>query len=130
MTDGHTPRDPLLPNRCSPLATRYSLQLRFEAYVATPLGEFANRTSPRERIWLVDAGEREAQLRWLLLAPNLRGHGLGRRLVEETIAFSRVAGYESIFLWTVKELVAAGRLYAALGFRVTFEETHELWGGR
>ena len=115
---------------------------RFEAYVATPLGEFANRTSPRERIWLVDAdgelsgcvaiveaGDREAQLRWLLLAPNLRGLGLGRRLVEETITFSRAAGYESVFLWTVKELTAAGRLYASLGFRVTFEEVHDLWGG-
>jgi len=114
----------------------------FEAYVAAPLGAFAARRKPRERIWLVDddAGElaasigiveanpREAQLRWLLVAPALRGRGVGHRLIEEAVNFSRAAGYASIFLLTVNALTAAARLYDAFGFEVTHEEPHELWG--
>ena len=95
----------------------------FEAYVAAPLGEFAKRKNPRERVWLVDrddelcasiaiveANECEAQLRWLFLKPEVRGQGLGRRLVTEAVEFSREAGYASIFLWTVKELPIASAL--------------------
>jgi GNAT superfamily N-acetyltransferase len=113
----------------------------FEAYVAGPLAEFALSHSERERIWIVDEGgkltgsvaiveasEEEAQLRWLLLVPHLRGHGLGRMLVEEAVDFCREAGYGSVFLWTVEGLDAALHLYESLGFELTEEETHPIWG--
>jgi len=113
----------------------------FDSYVAIPLAEFALRKSPRERIWIVEnegriagsvavvrSSEREAQLRWLLLSPDLRGRGLGRRLVEEAVAFCREAGYSSVFLWTVDTLPVAGRLYRSAGFREMEKVTHELWG--
>jgi cytosine/creatinine deaminase len=113
----------------------------FDSYVAIPLAEFALRKSPQERIWIVEnegriAGcvavvrfsEKEAQLRWLLLHPDLRGLGLGRRLVEEAVAFCRDAGYKSIFLWTVDTLPAAAGLYRSAGFRETERVSHELWG--
>ena len=113
----------------------------FEAYVAGPLAEFALAPGERERIWLVDrdgslagsiaivqASQREAQLRWLLLHPDLRGLGLGGRLVREAISFCRECGYASVFLWTVSALVAAARLYEACGFWVTEEHTRMLWG--
>jgi GNAT superfamily N-acetyltransferase len=67
-------------------------------------------------------------LRWLLLTPELRGQGLGRRLVQESIDFARAAGYTSIFLWTVKELIPAGQLYRSLGFELTEEASHDAWG--
>ena len=67
-------------------------------------------------------------MRWLLLHPDLRGRGLGRRLVEEAVAFSREAGYSSIFLWTVDSLPAAAGLYKSAGFREKEKVTHELWG--
>jgi len=113
----------------------------FDSYVAIPLAEFAKRSSPRERIWIVENtenivgsaaivsfSETEAQLRWLLLHPCVRGLGLGRRLVEDALDFCRGAGYLSVFLWTVDTLPIAARLYRSVGFKQTQTLTHELWG--
>jgi N-acetylglutamate synthase-like GNAT family acetyltransferase len=113
----------------------------FDAYVAIPLAEFAKSKSPRERIWIVEKegriigsaaivkfSEKEAQLRWLLLHPEVRGRGLGRRLVEEALDFCRDVGYSSVFLWTVNTLPIAAQLYQSVGFKQTDELTHELWG--
>ena len=113
----------------------------FDAYVAIPLAEFARSQSSRERIWIVEDGEkivgsvaivkfsdRAAQLRWLLLVPEVRGHGIGRKLVEEALHFCRDAGYSSVFLWTVNTLPIAAKLYRSVGFKPTEELTHELWG--
>jgi N-acetylglutamate synthase-like GNAT family acetyltransferase len=113
----------------------------FDAYVAMPLAEFARSHSSRERIWIaekegrivgsvaiVKVSEKEAQLRWLLLDPVVRGLGLGRRLVKDALDFSRNAEYSSVFLWTVKTLSVATSLYQSLGFRKTQETTHEIWG--
>ena len=89
--------------------------------------------SPQERIWIVESDGRimgcvaivkfsreEAQLRWLLLHPDLRGRGLGRRLVEEAASFCRDGGYSSLFLWTVSTLPAAARLYRSICFHRFF----------
>lgn len=113
----------------------------FEAYVAGPLAEFALSQSERERIWIVDEGgklmgcvaiveasEAEAQLRWLVLVPHLRRRGLGGMLVEEAVDFCREAGYVSVFLWTVEGLDAAQHIYEPLGFELTEEMTHPIWG--
>lgn len=113
----------------------------FDSYVAIPLAEFAQRRSSRERIWIVEHAERivgsiaivmfsekEAQLRWLLLDPCVRGLGLGRRLIEDALDFCREAGYSSVFLWTVSTLPIAARLYQSVGFKQTQELTHNLWG--
>lgn len=113
----------------------------FDCYVAMPLAEFALRSSPRERIWIVEQGGRirgcaaivevsktQAQLRWLLLHPDLRGRGLGRRLVEEALAFCRDSQYESVILWTVDGLPESAALYRSAGFVETERVTHELWG--
>ncbi len=58
----------------------------------------------------------------------LRGRGLGKRLLAEALEFCRAAGYESVFLWTVRGLEPAGALYRAFGFRLTLEERHLRWG--
>ena len=113
----------------------------FDAYVAVPLSMFAKSQSSRERIWIVEKEGRiagsmaivkfsdtEAQLRWLLLNPEVRGQGLGRRLVEEGLDFCRKARYSSVFLWTVSTLPIATMLYQSMGFKKTEELTHELWG--
>lgn len=113
----------------------------FDAYVAIPLAEFARSQSSRERIWILEKegrivgsvavvkfSDKEAQLRWLLLDPSVRGQGIGRSLAEEALEFCRTAGYSSVFLWTVKTLTIATKLYQSLGFRAIEEQTHELWG--
>ena len=121
----------------------------FEAYVAGPLGEFARSPARRSRLWIVEresektadrggqvagsiaiveASATEAQLRWYLLHPDLRGRGIGRRLLEGAISFCRGEGYESVFLWTVSALTAAATLYRAAGFHLTEEQEQRLWG--
>ena len=122
-------------------AEEYQFDATFEPYVAGPMAEFSKSHSERERIWIVEkagavagsvaiveAPENAAQLRWLILHPGVRGLGLGRRLVREAVDFSSACGYERIFLWTVKGLAAATRIYTALGFRLTEENTHPIWG--
>jgi GNAT superfamily N-acetyltransferase len=118
----------------------YGFDHTFEAYVAKPLGDFVLHQTDRERIWLVDSdgilmgslaivkhNETEAQLRWYLLHPSLRGKGLGTRLVEESVTFCREQGYKKVFLWTVSSLQAAARVYTKAGFQLVKENTHEIW---
>ena len=113
----------------------------FEVYVAVPLAEFAQSKSSREKIWILEEGDRiagsvaivkrteeEAQLRWLLLEPEIRGRGIGRWLVEVALDFCRISGYESIFLWTVDTLYIAANLYRSVGFVQRERLTHEIWG--
>ena len=72
--------------------------------------------------------EEQAQLRWLLLEPEIRRRGIGRWLVEEATDFSRISGYKSIFLWTVDTLYIAANLYRSVGFEPILRVRHERWG--
>lgn len=122
-------------------ANEYGWDYTFEAYVAGPLAEFARSHTDRDRIWIVEkdgtvsgsiaiveASTGQAQLRWFLLHPTLRGKGIGRRLMVEAVGFCRAAGYLKIFLWTTSNLAAAASLYESFGFHITEETTHEMWG--
>jgi ribosomal protein S18 acetylase RimI-like enzyme len=127
-------------------AAEYGFDHTFEGYVALGLGEFATRyRGPGEQgcVWLaetaadgrlvgcvamVTAGERTGQLRWFLVDPDVRGAGLGRRLLDEAMAYSRAQGLESLFLMTVGGLDAAAHLYRSLGFRLTAERAVRQWG--
>lgn len=71
-----------------------------------------------------------SRIRLLILDPKARGLGIGRRLVEECIKFSRQKGYKRITLWTHQELTAARAIYAKVGFVKTGEESHDDWGGK
>lgn len=107
----------------------YKLDLTFEAYVAIGLGEFVKSLdSKRDCLWLakelgkivgsiaiVGAGERDAQLRWFLVHPDVRGQGLGKKLIAEALRFCRDRGYQSVFLWTISELNVAAHLYRQAG---------------
>lgn len=122
-------------------AKEYGWDHTFEAYVAGPLAEFAKSHSDRDRIWIVEkdgtiagsiaiveASRDEAQLRWFLLHPDLRGLGIGRKLMQDALQFCRDAGYRSVFLWTEARLEAAAALYRTYNFKLTEEKTHQLWG--
>jgi N-acetylglutamate synthase-like GNAT family acetyltransferase len=122
-------------------AQEFGWDATFEAGMAGPLATFATSLAERDRLWLVEdrghlAGsnaveeksETEAELRWLLLHPDLRGEGIGRLLVEESVAFCRYKEYQTVYLWTVKVLEAATQLYKSVGFDLTDERQEERWG--
>lgn len=113
----------------------YGFDQTFEQYVAAPLTAFAERLvksrNPRERIWIVEKdrkitgccavvehSKKEAQLRWLLLRPEIRGICIGRKLIEEAISFARERGYSSMFLLTVDVLRDAAKLVIVYAFEV------------
>jgi DNA-binding MarR family transcriptional regulator/GNAT superfamily N-acetyltransferase len=115
----------------------------FEALIAQIVQEFLEKFDPeRERCWIaekdgsrvgcvfvVKENKSTAKLRLLLVEPDARGTGLGRRLVEECIAFSRAKGYRKLVLWTHAHLLAARAIYAKTGFRkLPRTEVHDTFG--
>jgi ribosomal protein S18 acetylase RimI-like enzyme len=58
----------------------------------------------------------EAHLQELYVAPALRGRGIGRALLEATIAAARAAGASGIDLNTGETDTAARALYESMGF--------------
>jgi GNAT superfamily N-acetyltransferase len=122
-------------------AREHGYSLDFEAYVAKTFAGYAWPLSSRERLWAVEtanglrgsiaivrASETGAQLRWLLLHPDLRGHGLGRQLVDEALVFCRECGYATVILWTEASLTTATTLYRRAGFARTEAKTSAVWG--
>jgi len=120
-------------------AREYGLDTTFEPYVAKPLADFVLNGSGR--LWLakeddrvvgsiarVDADPGVGQLRWFLVVPEARGTGLGRRLLEETLAYARQRGLARIYLWSFADLSDALRLYERAGFRTTETKTALIWG--
>lgn len=79
-------------------------------------------------IAIIHRPSNEAQLRWFLVHPELRGRGFGRALLEEALRFCLDQGYRRVFLWTLKDLAAATHLYQSHGFEKTAEKIHPLWG--
>jgi GNAT superfamily N-acetyltransferase len=86
----------------------------------------AGRIGGRQQV--EDAGSGTAQLRILLVHPRARGRGLGARLVDECLAFTRRAGYARVKLWTSHPLAAARRIYLSRGFTLVQEEPHHSFG--
>jgi GNAT superfamily N-acetyltransferase len=114
----------------------------FEALVARIVADYAGQhDDTREAAWIAEqdgrragcvfcvaADEETAQLRILLVDPGTRGHGTGRRLVDECVEFARQAGYKRMKLWTNHPLAAARRIYLARGFTLVEEEPHHSFG--
>jgi N-acetylglutamate synthase-like GNAT family acetyltransferase len=67
-------------------------------------------------------------LRWVVLVPELRGHGLGRRLITEAVARARELGMRRVQLYTFSALRTAGHLYREAGFRVVSAYERSDWG--
>lgn len=114
-------------------AEEFGCDERFEGGVARTVAAFAERRDPaRERAWIVEvegvavgsafctsASEdpaEEAELRLLLVEPSARGLGVGRRLVQECVAFARRAGYLRVGAEVENGCVSALRILRAAGF--------------
>jgi DNA-binding MarR family transcriptional regulator/GNAT superfamily N-acetyltransferase len=136
-------------------AAEYGWDSSFEALVAQLVADYAVRADlKREAAWIAEvdgqpagcvfcmrksgdgreARGREkqsgdvAQLRLLLVEPQVRGKGIGERLVAECVAFARRAGYREIVLWTNDVLHAARRIYQHAGFELAGSQAHHSFG--
>ena len=123
-------------------AAEYGWDETFEALVAEIVAKFVRNYDPtRERCWIAELQNRNvgcvfcvkksarvAQLRLLIVEPDARGSGIGRRLVDECIQFARGAGYRKMMLWTNDILTSARRIYEAAGFRLVESEPHHSFG--
>jgi DNA-binding MarR family transcriptional regulator/GNAT superfamily N-acetyltransferase len=120
----------------------YGYTEEFEALVAEIAAEFLRKLDPaRERCWIAEVDGRRvgsiflvakdatiAKLRLLLVEPDTRGLGIGRKLVAECVRFAREVGYQKIVLWTQADLTAARRIYSEFGFRKIAQEPHHSFG--
>jgi DNA-binding MarR family transcriptional regulator/GNAT superfamily N-acetyltransferase len=121
----------------------YGWDWTYEGLASRILGAFVAEFDPaREDGWVAERGgaivgsiflmksddPAVAKLRLLYVEPVARGTGLGRRLVATCIARARELGYRQLTLWTNDVLVAARRIYQAVGFRLVSEAAHHSFG--
>lgn len=84
--------------------------------------------NPVGSIVIAKANDETAQLRYFLLEPETRGHGLGHKLVDITLDFCREKGYKHVFLETISCLETARHIYYSKGFRITQSHKNPTWG--
>lgn len=121
----------------------YGVDQTFEAMVGAAVAAAGKRGWPHanEGVWIVeldgrhagslaltDEGHGQAAVRFVVLDPELRGQGLGRRLVGEAVAEAREEDYDLLWLETFSELRAAAHIYRSHGFEVKWAKTGPKWG--
>ncbi|MDZ5636627.1 bifunctional helix-turn-helix transcriptional regulator/GNAT family N-acetyltransferase [Janthinobacterium sp. GMG1] len=123
-------------------AQEYGWNNEYEALVAEILAKFVREFDPaRERCWIAEKDgkvigsvfivrqdDTTAKLRLLYVDPCARGLGIGSRLVDECLRFSRQVGYTNMVLWTNSILTDARRIYDKAGFQLVEEEAHHSFG--
>jgi DNA-binding MarR family transcriptional regulator/ribosomal protein S18 acetylase RimI-like enzyme len=123
-------------------AEEYGWTTEYEALAADIVAQFLRNFDPAgERCWIAEHGnarvgavmivkqsDSAAKLRLLHVERAARGLGIGKRLVDECIRFSRAVGYQKITLWTQSNLLAARHLYKAAGFTCIAQEPHHRFG--
>lgn len=121
----------------------FGLDRSFAADVALRLAELLRRGWPGERegLWIAESGGSAVgtitledqggglgRLGHLVLTPETRGSGAGRRLVEHVLEAARASEYERLELVTFSDLSAARSLYLSVGFVKVSDERTVRWG--
>ena len=120
----------------------YRFNAVHEAYCAKIAADFIlESANDRSKVWLAkqngsvvgsvfifEQPDDQAQLRLLFVDASVRGCGLGRWLVEESVRYSRTVGFRTVFLWTVQGLDRAISIYSSLGFKETEVKKTLAWG--
>jgi GNAT superfamily N-acetyltransferase len=122
----------------------WGFDLFFESKVATELSEFLCRfNEAHDGFWIASVKGRmvgsiaidgihfeskEAHLRWFIVAPENRGQGIGKTLLDEGIKFCRRTGFHRVYLWTFAGLDPARHLYETRRFRLCEQREGNQWG--
>lgn len=129
----------------------WNFDYEFSREVAVEFAEFIGRYDDAEnRLWLVmsdldEAGEQQimgslvvdgghndneegVRIRWVILASEFRGQGLGRVLMDRAMSYCENSGFDRVYLWTFEGLGAARHLYEEQGFRLVKEDAKHDWG--
>ena len=111
----------------------------FERYVLKGILELAQQYDPsKDRVWIYEhegktvgclvgfhRDEDCVQFRYFIFLPEYRGMGLGKRLMDEFIAYMKEKNYTRAYLWTTHEQQAAIALYTRYGFTLTEEKSSD-----
>jgi ribosomal protein S18 acetylase RimI-like enzyme len=122
-------------------ALEYGFTSAFGDYVADAIRKFVEcYDETEENIWVAEINEivigviaivkvddTTAQLRWFLIDPEMRGRGLGHRLMRTVIDFCKAKNYQHVLLWTANLLEAARNLYQSYGFTLTETAENNTW---
>ena len=74
------------------------------------------------------ADSQGAHLRWFIVGEAFIGKGIGKRLLNEAVAFCQEKNYQKVYLWTFEGLDTARHLYEAAGFSLIKEQRGKQWG--
>ena len=120
----------------------YGFSGTFGDYVEKYMKKFAEKCNKdKENMWIAELNGKivgavtavhkddfTAQLRWFLMDPEVRGRGMGHKLLETLFDFCKDKEYKHIFLWTSNILEAARHLYKSYGFVITETKENNEWG--
>ncbi len=141
---GHRPGDvsQVVARQARLYAEDYGFDERFEALIGEVGAAFLRDYDPRRdasfiaevddrivgAVFVTRRDDAVAKLRLLHVEAEMRGRGVGSRLVDCCIRFARERGYSTLSLWTNDVLTEARRLYQRAGFRLIGAEPHAMFG--
>lgn len=120
----------------------YGFNAQLEVFVARMCADFSKNFKPGwERGWIAQhrservgsvfvtkKSNHTAMLSMLIVTSQARGLGIGVRLIDEAIRFTRARGYTHLMLWTHTRLLAARALYKSQGFQLIDTEATTSFG--
>ena len=122
------------------IADEFGWDAQFEGMVAEIIGEFSKSFDPARDRCIIAEHDGEivgsvflmhgddpavARLRLLYVEPQVRGLGLGKKLVARAVRDAQKLGYAKVSLWTNRGLDTARHIYESHGFTLVDEAHHQ-----
>ena len=113
--------------------SEFGFTAEFTDYVRIYVNKFIeHHDKERENIWIAEQDGKQvgviavvkeddatAQLRWFLIETDMRGMGLGKKMVDLALDFCKEKDYKHVFLLTLSILKTARHIYSRSGFKLT-----------